>query len=162
MSVQSFLISSTWSTLNSIAPSRVLDLIMQRNSPSLNSLTRKGFCILLCRKTWAELSCRTKATSSECCLGIIFQCRVPIHFWGECVLTATFLINRTPSVLLKNSSPFKLLYKTKVDYSSFKVFGCLAFASTLHAHREKFDPRAELCAFLGYPTGMTGYKLYDV
>lgn len=31
-----------------------------------------------------------------------FQANLPIEFWGECVLTAGHLINRTPSVLLQN------------------------------------------------------------
>ena len=46
------------------------------------------------------------------------------------MLTAAFLINRTPTPVLGNKSPFELLYKAHVDYSLLKVFGCLAFAST--------------------------------
>lgn len=53
--------------------------------------------------------------------------------WVECLLTATFLINRTRSPLLDNKSPYELLYQKPVDYTSLRVFGCLAFASTLPA-----------------------------
>ena len=93
---------------------------------------------------------------------LYFQSRIPIQFWTECILTATFLINRTPSHLLNNKTPYELLYKKIVDYSSFHVFGCLAFASTLSASRTKFQPRARVCVFLGYPTGMKAYKLFDI
>lgn len=79
---------------------------------------------------------------------LYFQSRIPIKFWTDCRLTATFLINRTPSPLHKNKSPFKLLYNTTSDYSSFKVFGCLAFASTLPTNRAKFDLEPEYVFFL--------------
>ncbi|KAI5425567.1 hypothetical protein KIW84_031392 [Lathyrus oleraceus] len=45
---------------------------------------------------------------------------------------------------------------------SLKVFGSLAFASTLHMHRTKLEPRGRKCVFLGYKNGMKGVVLYDI
>lgn len=92
---------------------------------------------------------------------LLFQSRVPIKFWGECILTACFLINRTPSPLLQWSTPFFRLNEKHVDYTNIHVFGSLCFASTMSQQRSKFHPRALPIVFLGYPTGMKGFRLYD-
>ena len=74
----------------------------------------------------------------------------------------SFLINRIPTPVLNYATPYELLYHKPIDYSSFRVFGCLAFASTLVSHRTKFTPRARTCVFIGYPNGMKAYRLYDI
>ena len=93
---------------------------------------------------------------------LYFLSRVPLQFWGDCVLTAVYIINRTPSRLLQNQTPYTFLHHKPIDYASFRVFGCVAFASTLPAHRTKFDPHAKPCVFLGYPSSMKAYKFFYI
>ncbi|CAN1146609.1 Retrovirus-related Pol polyprotein from transposon TNT 1-94 [Linum perenne] len=91
-----------------------------------------------------------------------FQSGLPLKFWGECILHACYLINRIPTPLLNNQSPFQILHHITPDYSNLRIFGCLTYASTLSHNRTKFQPRSSPCIFLGFRPGVKGFKLYDL
>ena len=93
---------------------------------------------------------------------LMFQGNLPITFWGECVLGAVYLINRTPSGLLHNKTPFEILFGQAPEFDELKVFGCLAFAHNQKAKDNKFAPRSRKCVFIGYLYGKKGWKLYDL
>ncbi|KAE8683119.1 hypothetical protein F3Y22_tig00111213pilonHSYRG00052 [Hibiscus syriacus] len=82
---------------------------------------------------------------------LYFQSKMPIKFWGDCLLTATYLINRLPSPALNNKSPYEVLHGHLPDYSRLRVFGCHCFVSTLKSQQDKFSARALPAVFLGYP-----------
>ena len=85
-----------------------------------------------------------------------FQANLPIHFWGECVLTAVFLINRTPSKLLNGKTPYEALLHRKPSFDEIRVFGTLCFVRTNPRAKDKFVPRSTKCVFVGYPFGKKG------
>ncbi|RVW99848.1 Retrovirus-related Pol polyprotein from transposon RE1 [Vitis vinifera] len=55
-----------------------------------------------------------------------------------------------------------LLNVGRALYFQSREFGCLAFASTLTAHRTKFQPRSRVCVLLGYPPGIKAPSLAKV
>ncbi|XP_021771703.1 uncharacterized protein LOC110735827 [Chenopodium quinoa] len=93
---------------------------------------------------------------------LMFQGNLPIGFWGECVLGAVCLINRTPSHLLANKTPYEILFGKEPNFDELRVFGSLCFVHNQKAKGVKFAPRSRKCVFVGYPHGKKGWKLYDL
>jgi len=90
-----------------------------------------------------------------------FEANLPLEFWGECVLAAAYLINRTPSSILGGKTPYEILFNTKPFYDHIKVFGCLCYVHKHQRQKDKFAPRSRKCIFVGYPFGKKGWKVYD-
>ena len=83
------------------------------------------------------------------------------NFCGEAALTSVYTINRLPSYVFQNTSPFERLYGTSPNYSSLKVFGCACFVLLHSPEHTKLEPRARLCFFLGYSTEHKGFRCWD-
>ncbi|XP_070029759.1 uncharacterized protein [Nicotiana sylvestris] len=58
--------------------------------------------------------------------------------------------------------PYEVLYNKLPTYSNLRAFGCLCYSTVPKPHRDKLQPRAIPCVFLGYPFGKKAYKLYDL
>jgi len=66
------------------------------------------------------------------------------------------------SPVLRNQAPFEVLYKAKPTYLHLRSFRCLCYATTLKRNRDKLQPRANSCIFIGYPFNQKTYKLFDL
>ena len=101
----------------------------------------------------------------EVARSLLFSSHVPKRFWGEAVLTATYLIIRMPSRVLKFKTPLQIFLEAYphshlVSQIPFRVFGCVSFVHVHCSHRSKLDARATKCILLGYSSNKKGYKCY--
>ncbi|XP_010451390.1 PREDICTED: uncharacterized protein LOC104733516 [Camelina sativa] len=92
----------------------------------------------------------------------LFQSHMPVKFWGESILTATHLINCTPSSVLQNKTLYEVLFGHRPSYDMIHTFGCLCYAHHHSRDKDKFGPRSQKCVFIGYPYGKKGLHLFDL
>ncbi|GKA64059.1 putative RNA-directed DNA polymerase [Tanacetum coccineum] len=92
---------------------------------------------------------------------LLFQGGIPLCYWTDCVLTATYLINRLPSSVLAGKSPFSMLYGREPSLSHLRCFGCLCFSSILN-NSDKFSSKSEKCILIGYSSSKKAYKLLSL
>ncbi|KAJ9535806.1 hypothetical protein OSB04_un001038 [Centaurea solstitialis] len=96
---------------------------------------------------------------------LLIESQVPQVFWPEALATATYLLNRLPTKILKLKTPLETLEEyTKIPpllTLEPKVFGCTTFAHIPKSHRNKLDPCADKCVFVGYGVNQKGYRCYN-
>jgi transposase InsO family protein len=97
----------------------------------------------------------------EVARSLMFTMNVPKFLWSEAVLTATYLINRTPSRILGMKTPCEMLIGENTFVVPPKVFGCTCFVRDHRPSVNKLDPRAVKCIFVGYSSGQKGYKCWS-
>ncbi|CAL9021510.1 unnamed protein product, partial [Prunus brigantina] len=98
----------------------------------------------------------------EVARSLMLDMSVPHHLWGHAVLSAAYLINRTPSRVLDFKTPHDVFgdHVSPVSVSKLppKVFGCVAYVHVYSHQRSKLDPCALRCVFIGYSSTQKGYK----
>ena len=102
----------------------------------------------------------------EVARALLFSSHMPTQFWGDSILTATYLINRMPSRVLSFVTPLQKFHEffphSRLDaHLPLRVFGSTVFVHIHGPKWNKFDPRALKCVFLGYSFTQKGYKCYD-
>ena len=86
----------------------------------------------------------------------MFQAHLPIDFWGECILTVGYLINKTPSAVLKGKTPYEILFGQLPSYNHIRTFGCMCYVHRQLRDKDKFASRSRRCVSVGYPFDKKG------
>jgi hypothetical protein len=86
---------------------------------------------------------------------------VPKVFWPEAIKWATHVMNRSPTLSVKDITPEEAWSGKKPAVHYFRIFGCLAFAHVPDSQRIKMDNKSIKCIHLGVSDESKAYKLYD-
>ena len=105
---------------------------------------------------------RTIRTLTEMALTMLFHSGLPLIWWPEFVLTASYILNRSPHSALGGATAFKLWKNVAPDVSHFRVVGCLAYGWIPKLLRGgKVQPKAKPLVFIGYSSERKGWKLVN-
>nr|KAJ0184776.1 hypothetical protein LSAT_V11C900459110 [Lactuca sativa] len=80
-------------------------------------------------------------------------------FWVEAMLTACYILNRTPNKRSKNT-PYELWCKKVPNLSYLKVWGCRAVVRLTEPKRKMLGERGIDCIFIGYVEQSKAYRFY--
>ena len=103
---------------------------------------------------------RTIRTVMEAARSQMYGRKVPTELWGEAVVAATYVLNRSLSST-SSATPFELWYGTRPDISNLRIFGSRVFAHVPDATRRKLDPKAQEGIFVGYSERSKAYRIWD-
>lgn len=82
---------------------------------------------------------------------------LPLSYWSYAISAAKHIINKLPTPTLNHTSPWEALYKSSIDLTHLRIFGCTYFPLLRPYNTHKLQPHTKPCVFLGYPTYSKGY-----
>ena len=97
----------------------------------------------------------------ECSFTMLSHSNLPLSYWSYVVSTTTHMINRLPTPLLHNKSPWEVLFKSKLDLLHLRTFGYTCFPLLRPYNKHKLHPHITPCIFLSYSSYSKGYICLD-
>ena len=87
--------------------------------------------------------------------------QVPKNFWAEAVNWTAHVLNRSPTLAVKNMTPEEAWNGVKPNVDYFRVFGCIGHIHVPDSKRKKLDDKSFQCVLLGMSEESKAYRLYD-
>jgi hypothetical protein len=94
-------------------------------------------------------------------LSLLAHASVPLKFWDEAFSTAVFLINKLPSKVNHNETPYERLLHQQPNYSFLHTFGCACWPNLRPYNTRKLEFCSKQCVFPGYSNLHKGFKCLD-
>jgi len=90
---------------------------------------------------------------------LLIQSNSPNYLWGEALLSAAYLYNRTPHKALGYKTPFEIYYNIKPNITNIRAWGSIVYYHT-NRYLDKLSSRKEEAILVGY-SDYNHYKIWD-
>uniref|UniRef100_A0A2N9FP23 Integrase catalytic domain-containing protein n=1 Tax=Fagus sylvatica TaxID=28930 RepID=A0A2N9FP23_FAGSY len=87
--------------------------------------------------------------------------QIPKNFWPEAVNWTAHVLNRSPTLVVKDMTPEEAWSGVKPNVDYFRVFGCIGHVHVSDSKRKKLDDKSFQCVLLGMSEESKAYRLYD-
>ena len=87
------------------------------------------------------------------------QANLPISFWGDALLTATYILNRVPFKLVP-TTPYELQIDAKPNLENLQPQGSASFVHSISHKYGKLGPKTSKKIFIRYLESSKGYVMY--
>lgn len=92
---------------------------------------------------------------------ILSEKQVPKEFWPEAVNWTVHVLNRCPTLVVKDMTPEEAWCGFKPSVDHFRVFGCIGHVHIPDNKRQKLDDKSFRCVLLGLSEESKAYRLYN-
>ena len=87
--------------------------------------------------------------------------KIPKTFWPKAVNWTVHVLNRSPTLAVRNQTPEEAWSGIKPSVVYFRVFGCISHVHVPDSKRTKLDDKSLVCVLLGVSEESKAYRLYD-
>ena len=103
---------------------------------------------------------RCNRTLFEMVRSMMAQAHLPITFWGDALLTTTFILNQVPSKSI-TTTPYELWTNGKPNLSFLKPWGCATYVHNSSYKYGKLGLRGRKSIFIRYSEQSKGYVFIE-
>jgi hypothetical protein len=92
---------------------------------------------------------------------MLFAKQIPKTFWAEAANWSVHVLNRCPTLAVKNKTPEEAWSGIKPSVDHFRVFGCVSHVHVPDSRRVKLDAKSLKCILLGVSEESKAYRLFN-
>ena len=87
--------------------------------------------------------------------------KVSNNFWPEAVRWTIHILNRSPTLAVKDMTLEEAWSRVKPSLDFFRVFVCVGHVHIRDAKRSKLEDKSVTCVLFGVSSESKGYRMFD-